>query len=229
MLQVIEYIPGWEGTSFVQEKKQTNKYDAVNFLLSESYYKWDYDSDYWIGTEQNEYDSKEEGSILFDWKNSLWNVQEQQWIGNFFAEYIAESVRSVDEVMNWEFLETYLPVYAFDGIICDKVQYYISKDEAWIEANFVDYYFSDKIVNADAFLLSEVKIYPNPVSNILNIETNSFESLSCIIRNINGQVVIQKNVDGRDQINISNLRAGFYFVELQNQTERIYSGKIIKQ
>ncbi|MQP53804.1 T9SS type A sorting domain-containing protein, partial [Flavobacterium sp. LMO9] len=58
----------------------------------------------------------------------------------------------------------------------------------------------------------EVALYPNPVHNILNIET-ALELKSVEIYNIQGQKVLSSN---QKQINVSDLAAGMYMVRIQD-------------
>ncbi|MEO6687126.1 MAG: T9SS type A sorting domain-containing protein [Dyadobacter sp.] len=73
------------------------------------------------------------------------------------------------------------------------------------------------------------KIFPNPVSEILNIETADWESVSGIeIYNTTGQKVysnIGKNL--RNTINIRSFSPGTYVVKLLKNSEEFYNTKIL--
>lgn len=82
-----------------------------------------------------------------------------------------------------------------------------------IESNLVDY--------------NNIRIYPNPVTNILNISNpNNFEIKNVSIIDINGRVV--KNQSDFSQINVSDLIAGVYFVTIES-TDGKTTKKFIKQ
>jgi photosystem II stability/assembly factor-like uncharacterized protein len=77
---------------------------------------------------------------------------------------------------------------------------------------------------------NELKIYPNPSSNLVTIETLSNPTHSQIsIMNSNGQEVITHKVNNlKTQIDISRLSSGVYFMRLTNdKTAEV--GKIVKQ
>jgi len=72
-----------------------------------------------------------------------------------------------------------------------------------------------------------VKIYPNPASNSLSIQTSQGTVKSITIVNLQGQVVLEiENIT--DNISLSTLKAGAYLVQLDIDGI-IYTQKIIKQ
>jgi hypothetical protein len=69
----------------------------------------------------------------------------------------------------------------------------------------------------------EVAIYPNPVNDLLNIET-ALELQSVEIYNIQGQKVLSSN---QKQINVSDLAAGVYMLRIQDADNNIATKKIV--
>lgn len=69
----------------------------------------------------------------------------------------------------------------------------------------------------------EVSIYPNPVNDILNIET-AIELQSVEIYNIQGQKVLSSN---QKEINVSDLASGMYMVRIQDTDNNIATKKIV--
>lgn len=72
---------------------------------------------------------------------------------------------------------------------------------------------SKKEINQPAFL-----IFPNPVENIIHIQNNSIEQ-NIKITNITGQVIINTTLIN-NTLDISELKAGQYFLSINNQTSR---------
>ena len=66
-------------------------------------------------------------------------------------------------------------------------------------------------------------LYPNPVNDVLNIET-ALEVKSVEIYNIQGQKVLSSN---QKQINVSDLAAGIYMVRIQDIDNNIATEKIV--
>ena len=68
-------------------------------------------------------------------------------------------------------------------------------------------------------------VYPNPTSDILNIET-TLELKSIEIYNIQGQKVMTSN---QNQINVSDLASGIYMIRIQDTNNAIATKKFVKQ
>lgn len=73
--------------------------------------------------------------------------------------------------------------------------------------------------------LSEMKIYPNPASNLvtLNILSKESSNANLVVTNLMGQVVYTQNVPletggNQFEINISNFSSGFYLVNVRTKT-----------
>ncbi|UGS24838.1 T9SS type A sorting domain-containing protein [Flavobacterium channae] len=82
--------------------------------------------------------------------------------------------------------------------------------------------------SASDFNSNSFTIYPNPVSNVLNISnSNNFDVKGISITDINGRVV--KNQTGSlTQVNVADLNAGVYFVTIE-ASEGKTTKKFIKQ
>jgi len=65
-------------------------------------------------------------------------------------------------------------------------------------------------LGVDDFNTKTIGLYPNPVSNILNIKGSTTSDLSIVIYNVLGEEMIFKK--GTDQIDLSSLTNGIYFV-----------------
>jgi len=66
----------------------------------------------------------------------------------------------------------------------------------------------------------EVKIFPNPANNVLNISTPFDEDVLTIrMFNILGQETLTKNLSGgRNQVDISNLNEGLYILAVSSKS-----------
>ncbi|KXX70922.1 T9SS type A sorting domain-containing protein [Flammeovirga sp. SJP92] len=84
-----------------------------------------------------------------------------------------------------------------------------------------------RILGSEEFGTSEdIEIYPNPTSNLINI--NSFSAItSCRILDLSGKELI-KIEQAVEHIDISSLQAGTYILEVQT-SEGVSSKKLIKQ
>ncbi|SFB00772.1 Por secretion system C-terminal sorting domain-containing protein [Flavobacterium swingsii] len=64
--------------------------------------------------------------------------------------------------------------------------------------------------------ISGLKIYPNPVKNLLNITSDSFEAKTVAIYNVLGKVVLSEKVTNAP-VNVANLAKGVYVVKVTEE------------
>ncbi|UTW63081.1 T9SS type A sorting domain-containing protein [bacterium SCSIO 12741] len=79
----------------------------------------------------------------------------------------------------------------------------------------------------------EFKIYPAPMQDFLNIEADqSLENLTVTVAHINGQTVLEKNLevlDYRQTLDVSTLESGLFVITISQENTVISRSKIIKQ
>ena len=76
---------------------------------------------------------------------------------------------------------------------------------------------------------NNISIYPNPTSNIVNIAfSKKYKNINITLYNSIGEVLINKQYynTNLEQINLSNLSKGIYFIRIENNTINIFE-KII--
>lgn len=70
-----------------------------------------------------------------------------------------------------------------------------------------------QIYEQDAF---EVLIYPNPANSVIFIDFNAASEISVSMNDVNGREVLWQTLSGlRNQLDISALRSGVYFMKLE--------------
>jgi hypothetical protein len=82
------------------------------------------------------------------------------------------------------------------------------------------------IVDMDGF---EVIFYPNPVYDLLTIETGQFRQLNVKITSLNGEILLNRTLAGENsnQIDLSPLQKGIYFITFGSE-DLVSIRKIIK-
>lgn len=75
--------------------------------------------------------------------------------------------------------------------------------------------------------LKHLKIFPNPSTGAVNIETGTDETFYLRVFNSTGQELINKNFTQRELIQLNNYGAGLYIVRIQNQNQFINKKIII--
>ncbi len=116
---------------------------------------------------------------------------------------------------------TFFRIGNFNGFVDDLKIY----DRAISASEITNLYNSGTTLSSSNFSQNnlEVKLYPNPVRDILNIEIeNDIQSIE--IYNIQGQKVLSSN---QKQINVSDLATGMYMVRIQDIDDNIATKKIV--
>ena len=74
-----------------------------------------------------------------------------------------------------------------------------------------------------------VKLYPNPTSEVLNIQIEGKQAGTILITDLTGKIVLQHNLDAAEnRVNIASLAKGTYILKLQSLAGT-YNTKIIKE
>lgn len=95
----------------------------------------------------------------------------------------------------------------------------------------IDAFSVDRPLSTADFFSKSFSIYPNPVDNVLNLSSKTNTAFNSVqIFDLNGRVVKNTNVNGviESQINVSDLHAGMYFVEVTSDNGKATS-KFIKK
>lgn len=94
----------------------------------------------------------------------------------------------------------------------------VSTGEAIITVETIDGSFTDELSVSVTPLTSVetydngITIYPNPVENILNIESGEFLNFDIIVTDISGNIILTES--NRNEIDFSEFAAGSYFLTL---------------
>lgn len=81
----------------------------------------------------------------------------------------------------------------------------------------------------EAYLIKEIHLFPNPISDHLNISASNNEELEIILYDINLTKLIQQTFNNSISLNTSQLNNGIYIYKLRNKNGTLKEGKVIKQ
>jgi len=74
-----------------------------------------------------------------------------------------------------------------------------------------------------------VKIFPNPVSEILRITHPTEASFEIRIADVNGKVLVEKTITKQTPINVDQYPAGIYLISITTKDKKTNTYKIIKR
>ena len=87
--------------------------------------------------------------------------------------------------------------------------------------------YDNSLSDNNSLFINDYLIYPNPTSGIVNIQLEGNNINQLTITDINGRVIISKEVNGNEcSADLSNYNKGVYFITLRNEKT---TSKIIKQ
>jgi hypothetical protein len=92
--------------------------------------------------------------------------------------------------------------------------------------------YADHLVNTgEQYAFDEVKIFPNPTVDLLNISLPaSDDQLSYKVISITGQIIKTGTLEnGNNTIDVTDLNSGSYIVQIHNKGKFSFSKKILKQ
>ncbi|MBA2610991.1 MAG: T9SS type A sorting domain-containing protein [Bacteroidetes bacterium] len=72
-----------------------------------------------------------------------------------------------------------------------------------------------------------IKVFPNPASNILNVEMNEREASEIQITDVTGKIILNQMIENKTTISVEKLINGIYFVNLVDKGKIISTKKIV--
>jgi hypothetical protein len=90
-------------------------------------------------------------------------------------------------------------------------------------------------VTENNIMVKDISVYPNPASDYISVQLQqslTWKGLSFSIYNITGKKVFQKRITQPGnvlEVDISNLKPGYYVLSIDNKNQNIYTSKILKQ
>ena len=155
----------------------------------------------------------------YDYENANFTWEANRW-------YKLKSVTSENKID-----------FYIDGVLIHSLENFAKTNIAGI--NFVHDNFggsayidnlkiNDEVLAVDDVTKGEIKLYPNPVKDILKMNLPNGEKAATIyVHNAVGQKVADfKNTE---EINLSQLKSGVYIINIKNFDGKTYSSKIIKK
>lgn len=120
------------------------------------------------------------------------------------------------------------PGFSIMGDPCAVAMYSAEVGGYYTYGQALDFTVNVVTASVDNHLAGSFSVYPNPVKDVLNISNSAGAEINALtIVDINGRTVKQIN-SNVSQINISDLNAGVYFVNI-NSNEGSLTTKIVKQ
>ena len=147
--------------------------------------------------------------------NSDWNYFE---LWNDTQLFVVDGTESVDDVLAdvQEIILFHNQNLAYEGELV----------VGSLELDYIDTIF---LLSANDELLQQTSIYPNPMSDALNIKLPSGVEATATLYNVLGQAVKQSALNsGITTLETSNLESGVYFITIKTETAT-FTKKVVKR
>ena len=206
------YTDEWQG-----RYKDSYDYDAAGNLLVDIYYAYQPDTQEWGNHRKTEYQYDADNNCIGYYEYS-YDFGEEDWDLEivFHTTYGTPGIEYISGLsLMWDLFEFGFP-------ISNKVEQLIMDDDGDLFS--LDFHYSST-TGIDEPMAGVFGVYPNPAKGCLVLETQDFASLqgqTYRICNIMGQVLLQGQITAeRQQIDVSGLAEGMYFVTVGNSTQKI--------
>jgi len=201
---------------------------------------WDVQNSAWKSKSKIEYEFDENDFLLnkttFISRNgdALWDRTRKEEYNYSFEDNLIESL-----VFYWDqYIGEWLDAEKIENLLTDcgndkEVTTFVVKDQATnlYAPSELGMYFYRQIeidTNLEQLTINNVKVFPNPVSNIVQFDLPEVNSESKLeIFNANGKRILSDKIRQKESIDLSQFQSGLYYYKIKNQDE-ILTGKLIK-
>lgn len=182
----------WENTT-----RYTNTYDGskrLTVMLMEKY-----GNNAWVNDMKSTFTYNADGTV----KESLeqkWNVALNKWEDAWKDFYTYNTNATPKQILNMEWSST---------------------GNNWVNQSRMTYSYGATIIEPNLTAETPLQVFPNPFSDVISIKYISLEGAAIRLFNINGQLVRTfENGEPLSDINLSGLRNGIYFLQVNSAESR---------
>lgn len=210
--------------------KTLYSYDTSGKRTSSEFWSIDFFTFTLEKNSRTEYEYNTSGDVTVE-TSSNWNKTTETW---------DEDEREVYTYGNINFSDVAFPYYA--QIFGNNDEFGTTFNKAPVESNLFEmidgnwkntdktfFYYSGGIPT-NIFLPEQARIlmYPNPASDRVSFTWDgNLERLNLQIFQITGTKILERELTSNEQVSITDLNRGIYFVKLNNGKQEVYSGKLL--
>lgn len=228
LIEVAGFVVGLENSIFLETERRIIRYNTENEKVDEVWYEYEYDQDDFLPVKKVDYFSQWPGTLYHE-KEYVWNITKQKWEEYKLKNYLSVNQFGEDEILFYDFAEVHFPLFLFNDLVCEKIEEKRKIGNSWIEAGNTLYRFNKKLQVGNAVLESaEVRIFPVPAKDVLNIHILKATNVTLYLFDSTGKLVLQNDLFQQNQINISTLNKGIYFLKITVSGETLANKKLIK-
>ncbi|WP_242083204.1 T9SS type A sorting domain-containing protein [Aestuariivivens sediminis] len=215
----------WDGGQWFNTMKMEFYYDSIGeFILSISY-EWvgsDWDFDY-----KTEYTYDSNGNIIYHISYN-WDQFVNQWNIRGKLEYTYNNSYSFSDLILPNFYRNTEPLMLFSHMMTNVIMYnWDININDWAIIGAIDLSYSEmEILSVSEMNKDQLKVYPNPVSNILTVKSDSVPIDAVEIYSVLGKK-IKAIYSDFENIHTVDLSQGIYLIRIYSENRSIVK-KLIK-
>lgn len=234
-LQTLAVSYSYSANTWKESSKSEYSYDSNGHRILSISYNWDATTIAWKGNSKTEYSYNSDGlqisytSYTWDATNTIWKVSTKtENIYDGFGHKTLSISYKWDATNIWK--ENSKTEYTNDsnGNVI-QTNYWLYAANVWVRNQIGTYYYSI-FINTSAVVIpvnTKISIYPNPAK--CEIRINGINDPSKFtLTDMNGKLVMSRNIRNNEAISISSLSKGIYVVKLITHEGSIVS-KLIKE
>lgn len=245
----------WDDSSseWFYSDKLENAYNGSGNLLVSTSFSWDFISEDWVNDYKDEYIynglGQQTSEVSYSWSSGI-----NQWVEDFKYDYIWDGNMNLVQVLEQEWNGsqwvsyyktelTYNNAYTGSELIlpwyfseeADLIMHMITGGIGYdyiggsyvMEGNFIYNYSPVTITGISDPVVAQASIYPQPSNGQVTFtwETNN-PTFNLGIYDMNGRLVMTKQVENNQSVAVDRLTPGLYFYRLTGNNQQMLSGKI---
>lgn len=217
---ISEILSDWDGFQWVNNEKYEYTYNTAGHLTVDIGSNWNSGTSQWVYYYKDEYTYDGNGNRTFGYYYEWISGNPGDWSNYYYDEFIFDLAYDMNDIIGPLLFEDILG-FGFGDIAVEfnnmVIGYrgYEYENQSWTDIDKVIFYYSNynNALNIDDEILSKsVKLYPNPVDDVLIV--NSEIPLTKVeVYSILGKKVKEFNT-GFNSMRMDNLSNGVYIIRI---------------
>ena len=207
-----------------RKKDYTN--DENGNLIELITYDWNIETNQWVEFEKVgfQYDSYQNTTQLIGY---TWNDEAMDWAPETKANFTFNNDIPFDEIL-WPYEDE--EMIKLVSMPVSMTEVYVDTNNNWVDGGRADLYYSEDVYDyIEEEKLQDIQLFPNPVSSQFSLHIpDSYLQVQFELFDLQGRVIMKKDVTNKENINIENLKPGVYIysISFDGKTQR---GKLINK
>ena len=226
-IQVVSYAYDAAKSEWVEFWKFNYAYDVSGNMTQDREAKWDTISSQWVDICTNDYTFDEYNNLI---REIYYEYEEDEWMAQGKGEFSYDNMFTYDDLILPAYFDESEDIYFNHKLDSSFLYFWDESTRDWIfTEKDVGYYSELLFTDVSDKIATNLKVYPNPVSDFLMVEIQG-QAGACVFElyDITGSKLISNLIHDKWRINLGDLSDGLYVYKLK-QNGKIRSGKLLKQ